>query len=63
MITHQDYDESKERSVVFYKLPEQVTNIVVCHDGGRLTIYVNDVEVFYSCEGTRDCCVTINSEN
>lgn len=64
MITHKDYDAGKEASIE-WKLPEKVELIEVCHDGGRLSVYVNGVEVFnhnMTGLGVRDCQVSLDGK-
>lgn len=62
MITHEDWDEGTRRTQEGV-LPERIDSISVSHDGGRLSITVNDVQVYYSCDGTRDCTVSIDRSN
>lgn len=59
MITHKDWDEGTKQTEPGV-LPDSIDSITVSHDGGRLTITVNDVQIFYSCEGTRDCTIHID---
>jgi hypothetical protein len=59
MLVHDDYDDRETYTEPEITLPEQIDSIKVYHDGGRLTIDVNGVELFYSCLGTRDCSIEI----
>lgn len=59
MLVHEDYDERETYTEEEITLPEQIDSIRVSSDGGRLTIKVNGVELFYSCLGTRDCSIEI----
>ena len=70
MIKHENWDRDGSGDVSeaeqpymsqAFKLPLEVTSICVSHDGGRLTIEINGEQVFYACEGTRDCTVTLDS--
>ncbi len=61
MIEFEDYDDVNSETIhTEYKLPDMVSNIIVMHDGGRLTISINGLQIFYRDEGTRDCSVEIN---
>jgi hypothetical protein len=59
MLVHEDYDSRETYIKPEITLPEHIDSIMVVHDGGRLTIEVNGVELFYSCLGTRDCSIEI----
>jgi hypothetical protein len=59
MLTHMDYDGGTTWTDPEAALPSQVDSITVSHDGGRLSIAVNGVELFYSSIGTRDCSIEI----
>lgn len=60
MIQHEDWDSGEEAQEQAYVLPEHIESISVSHDGGRLEIQINSQKVFYSCEGTRDCTITLD---
>jgi hypothetical protein len=59
MLTHMDYDDGTAWTDPEVTLPAQIDSIRVSHDGGRLSIGVNGVELFYSSIGTRDCSIEI----
>lgn len=62
MIKHYDWDATeagtKEEA---YKLPEKVESVSFSHDGGRIYISVNGVEVYETFCGTRDCTIDIDN--
>lgn len=60
MIVHTDWDDAGARKTTAYVLPKKIDAIAVSHDGGRLFISINEMEVFKAYEGTRDCCVELN---
>lgn len=63
MIEHENFDEDYQAELAQdFQLPESITEICVAHDGGRLTIRINGIQVFFANEGTRDCLVTLNSK-
>lgn len=61
MLTFTDYDSYNEHEDDDVKLPKVVNSIRVSHDGGRLSITVNNEKVFYATSGTRDCCIEITN--
>lgn len=61
MITHTDFDVGSKFEQNFV-MPDKIENISFQHDGGRLNICINGVEVFSSAVGTRDCCIEINNQ-
>ena len=60
MIAHTDWDAAGAKKTTAYVLPERIETITVSHDGGRLFVSINGVEVFKAYDGTRDCCIEIN---
>lgn len=60
MIQHKDWDDDGDAREQSYVLPERIEAIDVSHDGGRLAITINGQQIFYSCEGTRDCTITLD---
>ena len=42
-----------------YTLPEKVKSFDVSYDGGRLTVYVNGEQVFYTALAGNDCCLSV----
>jgi hypothetical protein len=62
MIRHTDFDGDGVH-LDKYVLPDKIEQITVCHDGGRLEIYVNNVKVYDGTpHGTRDCEITLDKE-
>jgi len=61
-IEFNDWDEGTKELIKNIVLPEQIECIGVYHDGGRLSIDVNSVELFKRMEGTRDCSVEIRRD-
>jgi hypothetical protein len=59
MLIHEDYDSRTTHVQPETTLPENIDSIRVSHDGGRLTIEVNGVSVYYSYGDTRDCSIEI----
>ena len=67
MITFDNWDSKEdedhhEELFTDWVMPEKIDSIEVNHDGGRLEIVINEVVVFYRCEGTRDCSVAIERD-
>lgn len=62
MIIHKDYDCSLNIVEKDYKLPTEITRISISHDGGRISIQINNEDVYYSSFGTRDCNIEINRD-
>ncbi len=60
MIEHSDYDDYENDLKREYVLPDRIDSIVVTHDGGRLGISINSEQAYYTCEGTRDCSITLD---
>ena len=58
MIKMTSYDYGDE-VVEDYKLPEKVTDFEVSYDGGRLSVYVNGEQVFYTPLAGNDCNIFI----
>ena len=63
IVKHTDFDTSEViTSNPPMKMPEKVTSIFVSHDGGRLAILINGKVAYETSIGTRDCAITITSE-
>ena len=60
MITHVNFDENETLPKKSYELPDKIESIEFQHDGGRITILINDKEVYYDALHTRDCCITLD---
>lgn len=60
MIEHSDYDDYENDIKREYVLPDRIDSIVITHDGGRLDISINSEQAYYTCEGTRDCSITLD---
>lgn len=62
MIDFTDYqwDTSSEDS---YTLPKEVTSIEVSYDGGRLGLYINGEEVFYTSSVGIDFNLIVNNND
>lgn len=61
MIKHTDWDAGTEHNQQ-YLLPTRVKEISVSHDGGRISISIDGVQVYYSCVGTRDCSIVLDND-
>lgn len=62
MIEHSDWDAGTKRERP-YKLPDKINEISFYHDGGRVSICINKVEVYNGGMGeTRDCRIVLNNE-
>lgn len=57
MIIATDYDTSFTENID-YKLPSEIKSIRISVDGGRISLYINDTEVYYNCS-MRDGCVEV----
>tara|TARA_R110001583_G_scaffold42134_1_gene133955 strand:+ start:931 stop:1122 length:192 start_codon:yes stop_codon:yes gene_type:complete len=63
MITHSEYDDINSDPITIpFKLPLVINKIEVSHDGGRLEVCINGERVYYSAEGTRDCCISFDNK-
>jgi hypothetical protein len=60
MITATDYDSGVTENIE-YKFPSEVKSVSVSVDGGRISFYINDTEVYSNCS-LRDGCVEITKE-
>lgn len=61
MIKHTDYD-SGSKQIIEKQLPNNVRDLEITHDGGRIVIYINGDEFFATCLGTRDCSIQIDGD-
>ena len=59
LVFHSYSDGEHEEKKV--EIPEVVNNLYVAYDGGRLTININNEEIFSTMSAGNDCAVTINS--
>ena len=59
MIEMTSYDYG-DKVIDEYKLPEKITDFEVSYDGGRLTVYVNGEEVFYTALAGNDFTITVS---
>lgn len=61
MIKHVDFDDNRTMIEEFV-MPDTVNAVGVTHDGGRLAITINGVQVFRATLGTRDCAIDITRD-
>lgn len=59
MLKHKDFDNYSED---YYEIsiPENINSISFSHDGGRISIEINNEEIYSTIFGTRDCCIEID---
>lgn len=62
MIKHDDWDATEaDTTEEAYRLPEKVESVSFSHDGGRIYVSINGVEVYKTMRGTRDCTIEIDN--
>ncbi|MNQ73077.1 hypothetical protein D3C85_878000 [compost metagenome] len=62
-ITFNNYDYTYDGSEdVDFKFPDEVKEVSFSYDGGRVSVYINGEQVFYTTLGGNDCCVTLTND-
>ena len=61
MIIQNDWDAHTEVTTSIKPIPDKVDSIQFTHDGGRISISINGVEVYHTALGTRDCCILLDN--